>query len=94
MTIYLDDLSYKYTYFDKTRKLEVAEYVVKIDREKSSLVTHFFAESQRDRVKIYWRHHRHFCETIYYTNDVCSFIHSNITISDMSDSDSEKSAYL
>ena len=82
------------TYFDKTRKLEVAEYVVKIDREKSSLVTHFFAESQRDRVKIYWRHHRHFCETIYYTNDVCSFIHSNITISDMSDSDSEKSAYL
>ena len=46
MTIYLDDLSCKYTYFDKTRKLEVAEYVVKIDREKSSLVTHFFAESQ------------------------------------------------
>ena len=41
------------TYFDKTRKLQVAEYVVKIDHEKSSLVTHFFAESQRDRVKIY-----------------------------------------
>ena len=41
------------TYFDKTRKLEVAEYVVKIDRGKSILVTHFFAESQRDRVKIY-----------------------------------------